>query len=550
VGSQSCAACHADNFELHRRSPHGNSFGRVDPDLEPADGRVVHTPTRLVYSIFRQGGQLFHRESLRTDDGAEHLLTEHALDYVVGSGAHARTYLIEDSGFLAESPVTWYVSRNAWGMSPGYEANNTGFARAVYQECLECHCGRVEATDQAGTSPRITELAIGCESCHGPGAAHVREHEAGTPATSGTIINPARLSRDQVQSICARCHLHSAAQVARRGRRPIDFTPGRLLSEYRVDYGDARMPDSMRVVGHVEQLRLSLCFQQSSSLSCITCHDPHRAAGGVEAADVMRGTCLNCHRTESCRESADVRRSTHVSDDCVECHMPRTTTEVPHVAATHHRIGIHLRAESDPHVVPTSAVDLIELTAVDWLSEADRQRGVGLAYLAASRKQPHPPVSEVYRQRAVRSLESALTSGCDDPDLVAALAMALLPADPGRACALAESILAREVKDARVRIDALWIASQVRMQRRELSRAIPLLEELTSLRRQGGDSYQLAACLYALGRLDAAADAAKRAIEIRPEIPRYRELLGSIYTDLGQAAAADEQRRWAHSLAP
>ena len=51
-------------------------------------------------------GQSWHKEFL-LGSGKDTLLTEYPVKYVVGSGEHARTYLVEAEGFLVESPVTW-----------------------------------------------------------------------------------------------------------------------------------------------------------------------------------------------------------------------------------------------------------------------------------------------------------------------------------------------------------------------------------------------------------------------------------------------------------
>ena len=50
----------------------------------------------------------------------------------IGSGHHSRSYIVEDDGFLVESPVTWYSSIEKWAMSPGYDRRfHMGFERMV-----------------------------------------------------------------------------------------------------------------------------------------------------------------------------------------------------------------------------------------------------------------------------------------------------------------------------------------------------------------------------------------------------------------------------------
>ena len=148
--------------------------------------------------------RLWHIESKLTN-GEPIVLSEYPVKYVVGSGRHSRTYLVETEGFLVESPITWYSERKQWGMSPGYDrANHLGFERATGQGCLECHAGRTAPLGKSLHRMEVVESAIGCERCHGPGSLHLEKHrgfelttvQRSTTGTDFTIVNPAALSRE------------------------------------------------------------------------------------------------------------------------------------------------------------------------------------------------------------------------------------------------------------------------------------------------------------------------------------------------------------------
>src|SRR5206468_1983426 len=124
-------------------------------------------------------GRLWHRELLMGTGTADVVLAEYPVKYVVGSGRHSRTYLVEAEGFLVESPVTWYTAKKNWKMSPGYDApDNPGFERAAGEGCLSCHAGRAEAIGVSLHRMTIHEGAIACERCHGPGSLHTERHAA------------------------------------------------------------------------------------------------------------------------------------------------------------------------------------------------------------------------------------------------------------------------------------------------------------------------------------------------------------------------------------
>src|SRR5205814_1563527 len=150
VGSQVCRSCHDRPHASFRHTGMGRSMAVVDLSREPRDTTFDHPPSKRRYQVRRKDGQMWHRELLLSDGPEEVLLAEYPMKYVVGSGRHSLTYLVEAEGFLVESPVTWYASRNAWAMSPGYnDARQPGFQRATGENCLFCHAGQSEAVDQS-----------------------------------------------------------------------------------------------------------------------------------------------------------------------------------------------------------------------------------------------------------------------------------------------------------------------------------------------------------------------------------------------------------------
>ena len=202
MGVEACGACHASEYESFRQSPHSKALGDLDPGVEPADTQFVHAASGRTYRVYRADGQMRHRESAIDERGEEYVAADYPIRYLVGSGHHTRSYLVEADGFLLESPLTWYVSRQAWGMSPGYDhAEHRGFERPAESSCLVCHVGRILEPQTAYQKFSIAEQAIGCERCHGPGAAQHgaaarrrdgRQPPDGEPAQ---IVHPARLSR-------------------------------------------------------------------------------------------------------------------------------------------------------------------------------------------------------------------------------------------------------------------------------------------------------------------------------------------------------------------
>ena len=61
-------------------------------------------------------GRFYQRRSEKGFDGKETNVVEEQIDYVIGSGNHARSYLHRGlDGRLIELPVSWYVENQAIG---------------------------------------------------------------------------------------------------------------------------------------------------------------------------------------------------------------------------------------------------------------------------------------------------------------------------------------------------------------------------------------------------------------------------------------------------
>jgi DmsE family decaheme c-type cytochrome len=152
--------------------------------------------------------------------------------------------------------------------------------------CAVCH--EEEATAFQKTlhgqtaNPRTPAAAHGCETCHGPGQAHV---DSGGDPTK--IVRFSTLTPRDVSETCLSCH----------------------------DRGD-----------HVNW-RGSM--HDARNLSCTTCHSVHHPKSAqfqLKTATVI-GTCATCHKTEVSK----LQRSGHMpvregKMDCATCHNPHGST--------------------------------------------------------------------------------------------------------------------------------------------------------------------------------------------------------------------------------
>jgi len=552
VGIAACKECHPSQHGSYLHTTHSRALAEVDPKTEPPDGEYHHAESGRTYRVFRKDGRMRHEEVMKASDGRVIARTDLPVKYLIGSGHFARTYAVEADGFLSESPITWYSQQAKWSMSPGFDmAGHAGFVRPVTAECLVCHAGRVEHVSGTSTGAQVLERPIGCESCHGPGSHHVAhhrsvKHEPGKP--DPTIVHPGRISRPLLESICSSCHLQTTAAVDVRGRSLLDFRPGRPLSDYRIYYVADGDDEQMRVVGHIEQLRQSACYKGAEGFSCLTCHDPHLAAKPADSAAHYRKKCMDCHEKKGCSLAPAERLKRDPTDGCIACHMPRGDTDIPHVAFTHHRVGIHKKAAAPP-APATKVAGLRPLDENANLTAPDRDRNLGLAYLSLAHKAPTAEAGRAYGDGAFDALARAHRAGIRDGETLVSLAsLHFNRGESDRAVEFAKLGLAARDLTASTRVDAVKIVVQDLMKREAYDEAIPLLEALTKQRREPDDSRLLAMCYLETGRTADAIHSLERSLLIAPTDARIHAMLASAQERTGNRAKAEEHRRTAEWL--
>lgn len=556
VGSARCVECHEDEHEGYRHTGMGRSLAKLDPQQEPPDAVIDHPASARRYEVVRRDGKMHHRELLLTGANEPALLGDYPISHVIGSGRHSRSYLLEIDGFMVESPVTWYESRQAWGMSPGYDVPyQQGFQRPVDQGCLYCHVGRSRPLDGTYHRMEIEEEWLSCERCHGPGSLHVARHEGPNRAPEAknavdyTIVNPIHLSRDLSVDVCAQCHLRSAASISVRGRQLDDFRPGLPMDAFRTDYRLDLPPSHMTVVGHVEQLRLSKCFLESQ-MTCTTCHNPHGMPRGEKRAAYYRAKCLTCHQVEQCDVDPAIRARDSADNDCAHCHMPSSATDIPHLAFTHHRIGLHDAADREASAAGSSAldraVDLVPLSDLSQQSAADRARSLGGAYLELSQREEGLKFQEEYQQRAYALSLEAWDAGLHEPELAAHLAQLGVIFDSGRAAEFAEFVLAQRDAPVLARTNALLAMAQWHSVHNRFDQAVESVREVTRLRRVAGDWSLIGTFELRRGRSVQAIEALEKSLAIDPMQADLRRQLAAQYRREGNL----ERARWHEARLP
>ncbi|HSN87146.1 MAG TPA: hypothetical protein VL025_10340, partial [Thermoanaerobaculia bacterium] len=184
VPERACTLCHGDLAETYAHKGMARAFQRPRPSSDIEDFSAppfIHAASDQTFQMMRSDGRLVFRRWQTAPDGQPINTFETAVDWILGSGDHARTYLYQTpGGELYQLPLAWYTQTRSWGMAPGFDRpDHDGVVRRVRRECVFCHTGTPDlpAGADAYGAPQIfpSEMpeGIGCQRCHGPGAEHI-----------------------------------------------------------------------------------------------------------------------------------------------------------------------------------------------------------------------------------------------------------------------------------------------------------------------------------------------------------------------------------------
>jgi predicted CXXCH cytochrome family protein len=398
VDDRACATCHTDLARTYQEKGMARAFFRPRPETDIENFSAppfFHAASSQSFQIVRRGDRLVFRRWQTDEAGRPVHVFETEVDWILGSGGHARTYLYRTpGGELFQLPLAWYSQTRQWGMAPGYDRpDHDGVLRMVRRECLFCHNAYPEvpagsdAHNATHLFPESLPEGIGCQRCHGPGAEHIWLASGGmAPAAEirAAIFNSGRLPRNRQDEVCMTCHLQPSVTLPglrRFGRNDFSYRAGEPLDDYLVQVDveeEGQRPDErFEINHHAYRLRQSRCFLESGGgVGCLNCHDPHRVIPAEKMAARVRDTCLGCH--------TNVPADHTVNADCASCHMPkRRTQDVVQVVMTDHRIQRGTGGMGGPALLAPRAERDPVLTGIKILG------GV-----------PPGPLAEVYRASA------------------------------------------------------------------------------------------------------------------------------------------------------
>lgn len=192
--------------------------------------------------------------------------------------------------------------------------------------CLDCH--DTKAADIAKTlhgksaDPRTPAAKLGCESCHGPGAAHADNPEKVKPLQF-TTANP-----DDATAMCTGCHAaesqsmwsgskHDARGVACTACHAVHSDGHNQLKAS----SESQLCASCHAAVSNKMNRFNHMPVREGKMECSSCHNPHGSANTkmLKTGTTPDQACTSCHAE---KRGPMLFEHAPVSNSCSTCHDP------------------------------------------------------------------------------------------------------------------------------------------------------------------------------------------------------------------------------------
>ncbi len=321
VGSASCRECHEEIFNGCKATFHAYKFQPATPEFIEGDFDKRNTlppgdpPARMT----RQGDRFFV-----TTGGPDGKQGTYAVKYVLGSLWKQRYVTEFPNGSLHVLPVQWNPGTQQWVQPPGPKGAKPGSGdfwadpeRSFQKKCLGCHTTNARlGHDPAGGTYRTewTELGVGCEACHGPGATHIAAPIANKQAT---VLNPARLADPRrAGMVCGACHTRGSSPDGAFAY-PIGYRPAGKLN-FLFDEKPGSYPDGSAKEHHQQYNDWKGSGHARAGVMCWDCHSPHAKGKSNRFQLKLPGSllCQTCHTVQP-----KGVHGLHSVNNCVGCHM-------------------------------------------------------------------------------------------------------------------------------------------------------------------------------------------------------------------------------------
>ena len=359
TGSAACAKCHGSEHEQWQNSHHNKAMQAATVDTVLGDFADTTVEFHDIETRFFVQNDQYQIETTNKDG----LRETFAVVYTFGFEPLQQYILDTGKGHLQAFNIAWDTRDASAGgqrwfhLQPDIEMteDHPFFWQRHFQNwnsrCAECHTTGYEKNYDANThayQSNFAEPNVGCESCHGPGQAHIDQLKdkqldankgfvnrlEATPvfqySKNDAVANLSGETNTQYMEQCAFCHSRrltlgksdNDAIEADQYEEQFHNEHSLSLLDSELYFDDGQIKDEVFVIGSFLQSKMA-----HAGVVCSNCHNPHSGKVTLTANNV----CSQCHlpdEFDTPEHHFHEAGSTNTSVGnplCVDCHMPART---------------------------------------------------------------------------------------------------------------------------------------------------------------------------------------------------------------------------------
>ncbi len=298
VGSAQCKNCHSQEFAAWHQSDHFKAMALATDSTVLGDFTDATFSADGVKSLFFKKDGTFYINT-KGNNGANQ---DFEVKYTFGHYP-LQQYLIEfTNGRKQPTRASWDSREGGWFNQYAGEKiahtewlHWTGNGQNWNTMCATCHSTNLQknydfATDSYKTT--FSEISVGCESCHGPGGAHIALAKKGTYKTGNkrTLAYGKGGTNKTQLNTCAPCHARKSdisANPLHTGELLDDYIPQLISND--IYFADGQIKDENFEYGSFVQSKM-----YHKGISCNNCHNPHSGKKLAEG----NALCMSCHQAK------------------------------------------------------------------------------------------------------------------------------------------------------------------------------------------------------------------------------------------------------------
>src|SRR5438105_2052922 len=252
AGSEACAKCHQKQYDLWKKSTHGQAGGKPGEAKVIArfDGQPLYFKDAVVTPTIRNGEYIFSVEQEGLPRNEIKVYATVGGGHMYGGGTQSFFEKSAD-GTARFLPFDFIRRENLWFVQLRSDRTWTPISKEIslqtdlanwppnrvlgtlteFSNCQNCHGSQIAVSydkQDRKYDTHFQTLQINCESCHGPGQRHLEiVSRSGFDRLTDIGMEPlATLSKDQSLKVCFQCH------ATKDAIREEPYLPGAPLEDY------------------------------------------------------------------------------------------------------------------------------------------------------------------------------------------------------------------------------------------------------------------------------------------------------------------------------